>query len=152
VHSSKDAICHFSDLIVYRRAFSLGVAIFRFPRAWPAEERCALTDQVRRSSRSFGANIAEAWAKRRYEAYFVSRLTDADAEANETEHWLACALKIGYIGISDFEAMRTRLAEIGRLLGGMMANAASFRPRSVRGTPLRANGPVGPGNDLASDR
>jgi four helix bundle protein len=133
----KGSIHHFSDLIAYRKAFAVGVAIFRISSAWPAEERYALTDQVRRSSRSIGANIAEAWAKRRYEAHFVSKLTDADAEAHETEHWLACALKHGYIDHADFDTMRSRLAEIGRLLGGMMANAETFRPRSVRGSIAR---------------
>ena len=128
----KGALRHFSDLVAYRKAFAAGVAIFRLSAAWPPEERFSLTDQIRRSSRAIGANIAEAWAKRRYEAHFVSKLTDADAEAHETEHWLACALKHGYLNRRDFDTMRARLAEIGRLLGGMMASAESFRPRSVR--------------------
>lgn len=123
-------ICHFSELIAYRKAFALGVAICRATQTWPTDERYSLTDQVRRSSRSIGANIAEAWAKRRDEAHFVSKLSDADAEAHETEHWLACALRHGYIDQANFDALRTRLAEVGRLLGGMIAKPRSFRPRA----------------------
>lgn len=84
-------IRHFTDLIVYRRAFALAIRVFDLSRTWPAEERYALTDQIRRSSRSIGANIAEAWAKRRYAAHWISKLSDADGEAHETEHWLGCA-------------------------------------------------------------
>src|ERR1035437_4238320 len=118
---NKGPIRHFSELIVYRRAFAFGVRIFEYSRSWPAEEKCALIDQIRRSSRSIGANIAEAWAKRRYEAHFVSKLTDADAEVHETEHWLGFAFKHGYLTRDEFETSRLELSEIGRMLGGMMA-------------------------------
>lgn len=121
-HSSpRRIIRHFSDLQVYRLSFGLGIRVFEITRGCPRDEKFALIDQVRRSARSVGANISEAWAKRRYEAHFVSKLTDADAEANETEHWLACAVKYGYISAGVFGELRARLAEIGRMLGGMMA-------------------------------
>jgi four helix bundle protein len=119
-------INHFSDLIVYQKAFTLGVRVFEFSRNWPAEERYALTDQVRRSSRSVGANIAEAWAKRRYAAHFVSKLSDSDAELHETEHWLMFALKHGYLTRDDFSSLSAELAEVGKMLGSMIRKPDSF--------------------------
>jgi len=68
------------DLIVYQKAYTLAMEIFNVSKGWPAEERFSLIDQIRRSSRSVCANLREAWAKRRYEAHFISKLTDADGE------------------------------------------------------------------------
>jgi 23S rRNA-intervening sequence protein len=76
----------FRDLLVYQKARELQREVFLISRAFPKDERFSLSDQIRRSSRSIGANIAEAWAKRRYEAHFVSKLTDADGEQYETQH------------------------------------------------------------------
>jgi four helix bundle protein len=76
----------FRDLDVYKAAFKLQQLVFQASRKWPAEERYSLTDQIRRSSRSIGANLAEAWSKRRYPAHFLSKLTDADGEFQETLH------------------------------------------------------------------
>src|SRR5882757_6020165 len=89
--SHSQAIRGFTDLIVWQKARQLGLRVFELSQSWPAVERYALTDQIRRSSRSVGANIAEAWGKRRYEAAFVAKLVDSDAEAHETEHWLIVA-------------------------------------------------------------
>src|SRR5450759_1480766 len=92
----------FRDLQSYQKACALDYAVFLETRHWPAEEKFALVDQVRRSSRSIGANLAEAWAKRRYPAHFVSKLTDADGELQETRHWLGRALKyLSLIHISE---------------------------------------------------
>ena len=85
------------DLIVYQKAVELQQAVFETSKTFPREEMYALTDQCRRSSRLIGANIAEAWRKRRYEAHFVSKLTDADGENAATEHWLDAALKCEHI-------------------------------------------------------
>ena len=123
---SKQAIRHFSDLIVWQKAFDLGLKVYEASKIWPKEERYSLTDQVRRSSRSISANIAEAWGKRRYEAHFVSKLTDADAELHETENWLRFALAHGYITEADFKMMTGLLDEVGRMLGSMMARPGSF--------------------------
>ena len=123
---TKGAIRHFSDLIVWQKAFSLGLRVYEASRSWPKEEKYALTDQVRRSSRSVGANIAEAWGKRRYEAHFVSKLTDADAELHETEHWLRYAVAHGYLESAELVTMTALITEIGRMLGSMMAKPASF--------------------------
>jgi len=76
------------DLTVYQKAYALAMEIFEASRGFPAEEKYSLTDQIRRSSRSVCTNIREAWAKRRYEAHFLSKLTDADGENGETETWL----------------------------------------------------------------
>ena len=85
------------DLIVYRRAYELAMRIFEVSKCFPAEERYALTSQIRRSSRSICLNLREAWAKRRYEAAFVAKLTDCDGENSETDSALDFALDCGYI-------------------------------------------------------
>jgi len=90
-------IRYLSELDVWQNAFNDAMAIFRASRAFPIEERYSLTDQIRRSSRSVAANIAEAWRKRRYPANFVSKLSDAEAEAAETQTWLQFAFHCGYI-------------------------------------------------------
>ena len=94
----------------------------------------ALTDQLRRAARSIGANISEAWGKRRYEAAFVAKLSDADTELHETEHWLAYAFKHGYITRAAFSGFRDEIASIGRRLGAMMANPKPFLLRPHRGS------------------
>jgi four helix bundle protein len=86
----------------------------------------SLTDQIRRSSCSIGAQVAEAWAKRRYERHFLSKLTDADGEQQETQHWIEIALDCGYLSEKQAAQLRKKCEEIGRLLGGMMAKANLF--------------------------
>jgi four helix bundle protein len=85
------------DLEVYRRAFDAAMQIFEISRKFPKEETYSLTDQIRRSSRSVGANITEAWRKRRYEAAFIAKLSDAETEAAETQTWLEFAMSCGYV-------------------------------------------------------
>ncbi len=116
----------YRELETYKAAFELSMGIFAVSKTWPLEERYALSDQVRRASRSVGANLAEAWAKRRYEAHFVSKLTDADAENNETEHWLETAAACGYIDSAILANLMDSNRRIGAMLGRMMANSASF--------------------------
>jgi four helix bundle protein len=123
---TKGAIRHFSDLIVWQKSFDLGLKVYAASKSWPKDEKYALTDQVRRSSRSVGANIAEAWGKRRYEAHFVSKLTDADAELHETEHWLRYALAHGYLIETELREMKGLMDEVGRMLGSMMAKPGPF--------------------------
>jgi four helix bundle protein len=86
----------FRDLVVYQKARALARQVFELSAGFPRDEMYALTSQVRRSSTSVGAQIAEAWAKRRYEKNFVSKLTDADGEQMETQHWLEPAVDFGY--------------------------------------------------------
>jgi four helix bundle protein len=122
----------FRDLIVYQKARQLSGDLFTLSAAFPKEEKYSLTDQIRRSSRSVGAQIAEAWAKRRYEKHFVSKLTDADGEQQETQHWIEVAADCGYIDREQSGALIARCAEIGRLLGGMIAKANLFCGHSPR--------------------
>jgi four helix bundle protein len=90
------AIKTYRDLDVYQNAMQLAVRVFELTKTFPAEERYALTDQIRRSSRSVCANLAEAWRKRRYKAAFVAKLSDAEAEAAETQVWAEIAFRSGY--------------------------------------------------------
>jgi len=89
------------ELKVYQAAYALAMEIFQISKSWPSEERHSLTDQIRRSSRSVCSNLREAWAKRRYEAHFVSILTDSDGENRETDTWLDFAKDCGYLSEED---------------------------------------------------
>ena len=89
----------------------------------------ALTDQIRRSSRSIGAQIAEAWAKRRYERHFVNKLSDADGELQETQHWIGIAFDCGYWERPTATTLRSQCEEIGRLLGGMIETMILYKIR-----------------------
>ena len=95
-------IRHFRDLDVYQNALATGLRVYELSKRFPAEERYALTDQIRRSSRSVCANIAEAWRKRRYEAAFVSKLSDAETEAAETQVHAEFAFHHGYLSREEF--------------------------------------------------
>ena len=99
----------FRDLLAYQKARQLSREIFQITKAFPREELFSLTDQIRRSSRSIGAQIAEAWAKRRYERYFLSKLTDADGEQQETRHWIETAGLLGMQKnlVAEYVAART---------------------------------------------
>ena len=116
----------FQDLIVYQKARVLWREIFEITKSFPREESYSLTDQIRRSSRSVGAQIAEAWGKRRYQKYFLSKLTDADSEALETQHWISVAKDSDYISEEKAEELLSHTEELGRLLGGMMRKSAMF--------------------------
>ncbi len=116
----------YRDLVVYQKARQLSREIFKLTKTFPKEETYSLTDQIRRSSRSVGAQIAEAWAKRRYEAHFVSRLTDADGECLETQHWLETALDCNYLTPEQSADLVAQYDEIGRLIAGMIAKASMF--------------------------
>jgi len=100
--SGKKPIRHFRDLDVYQNALETGLRIYELSKKFPVEERYALADQVRRSSRSVCANIAEAWRKRRYEAAFISKLSDAETEAAETQVHIEFAFHHGYISGREF--------------------------------------------------
>ena len=100
-----EKISSFKDLRVYKLAFEIQQEIFETSKRFPTEERYALTDQIRRASRSIGANLAEAWQKRRYVAHFVSKLTDADGEKAETQHWLDTATACDYVSEREQTAL-----------------------------------------------
>lgn len=119
----------FEELDVYQMAFSLQQEIFQFTKEFPKEETYSLTDQIRRSSRSIGANIAEAWRKRRYPAHFASKLTDADGENGETQHWLRTANACDYLETRVTDALLEKSLLIGAKLGRMIADADQWQPR-----------------------
>ena len=117
------------DLIVYQHAFKLAMDIFTESKNFPKEERYSLTDQIRRSSRSVCINLSEGYAKRRYPAHFVSKLTDSDMELGETGNWLDFALACEYISNSQYEILIQRKDEIGKMLGKMIQHPEKFLPR-----------------------
>ncbi len=116
----------FRDLEVYKLSRQLSKDIFEFSKSFPREEMYSLTDQVRRSSRSIGGQIAEAWGKRRYEKHFVSKLTDADGEQLETQHWIETALDCSYISNELADGLLKQYASVGKMLNSMINKAASF--------------------------
>lgn len=125
----------FRDLIVYQKGRQLQRDILKVTKSFPKDETYSLTDQIRRSSRSIGANIAEAWAKRRYERNFISKLTDSDGEQMETQHWIETALECGYMDQNMSTQLMKQCLEVGRMLGGMMDKAEMFcgdPPRGIR--------------------
>lgn len=125
---------NFRDLIVYQKSRQLQREIHKVTKSFPKEETYSLTDQIRRSSRSMGANMAEAWAKRRYVKHLVSKLTNADGEQMETQHWIETALDCGYIDPKTSAQLLDKCLEIGRMLGGMMEKAEMFcgDPHTIR--------------------
>ncbi len=116
----------FRDLVVYKNARKLAKSIFELTKSFPKEEMYSLTDQVRRSSRSVGAQIAEAWAKRRYKKHFVSKLTDADGEQQETQHWIETAEDCRYLSLEQTQKLNSSLSEIGRMINSMINKAEIF--------------------------
>jgi len=116
----------FRDLEVYQLARRLAQEIFEASKTFSSAEMYSLTDQIRRSSRSVGAQIAEAWGKRRYEKHFVSKLTDAGGEQMETQHWIETASDCSYITPQRREQWLELCASIGRMLHGMTEKADQF--------------------------
>jgi four helix bundle protein len=116
----------FKDLIVYKKAFDLSIRIFRISNSFPKEELYSLTDQIRRASRSIGANIAESWPKRRYVKSFVAKLIDSQSEACETIHWLDESLALEYISQKDHQELLDLNLEIQRMLDAMISNPEKF--------------------------
>ncbi|HPD14978.1 MAG TPA: four helix bundle protein [Planctomycetota bacterium] len=118
----------FRGLKVYQRAYQLAMEIFRITKRFPPAERYSLTDQIRRTSRSVAANIAEGYRKRRYVNVFVLKLTDSDGEAAETQVWLDFLRDCGYISAEQRNELVTGYEEVGRMLGGMIERPERFCP------------------------
>jgi len=123
-------IRHFRELTVWRKAMDLAMEVFRPTKAFPSEERFSLVDQVRRSSRSVPANIAEAWRKRRYPAAFVSKLNDAEGEAAETQTHLEIALRCGYLSQADFDRLDAGYEEVLAMLTQMVSHPEQWTIRA----------------------
>ena len=120
----------FRDLRVYNLAFKLAMDIFELTKPFPPEERYSLTSQIRRSSRSVAANIAEGFRKRQYPSMFVSKLADSDAEATETQVWLDFARDCGYLSTEHHSELMARYEEVGRMLYAMIEHPERFVPSS----------------------
>jgi four helix bundle protein len=116
----------FRDLKTYQRARAEAFRIFDLSKRFPAEERYSLTDQIRRSSRAVSAMMGEAWARRRYEAVFVSKVSEALGEATETQVWLDHALACGYLTSELHRELDGCWAEIAAMLQGMIDKSAAF--------------------------
>lgn len=116
----------YRSLTTYKHAIDLANQIFQISLNFPKEETYSLTDQLRRSSRSIGAQIAESWGKRRYIKHFISKLTDAYAEAYETEHWVYIAHQCNYINKEEYQTLAQKCNEICHLVGGMIIKANKF--------------------------
>jgi four helix bundle protein len=123
----------FRDLIVHQKARQIAKAIFEQSKSFPKEESYSLTDQIRRAARAIGAQIAEAWGKRRYERHFVSKLTDAVSEQFETEHWIHIALDCGYLTKEQANVLLEQLREIGRMLNSMINKSDQFCGSPISG-------------------
>ncbi len=116
----------FKELTVYQKAFEQAMRIYEITKSFPKAEQYSLTDQIRRSSRSVCTNLGESWRKRRYPAHFVSKLTDADAEATETMIWLDFSLRCGYIDAHDHGELSSEYEQIGKMLGSMISKPEKF--------------------------
>ncbi len=114
------------DLKVYQLSYSLALEIHEIAKRYPKEEKYSLTDQIRRSSRSVPANLAEAWKKRRYEKAFISKLIDCAGEAGETEVWLGFSKDFGYIDTDRYDGLIGRYDEVNRMLYGMIDKPEKF--------------------------
>lgn len=116
----------FQDLIAYKKGFQLSMKIFHLSKSFPYEEKYSLTDQIRRSSRSVCANLAEAYRKRNYHKSYIYKLTDCDAENSETQVWLEFALECEYIDKTTFDELTSESEEVGKLLNYMIVNPEKF--------------------------
>ncbi|MDZ7660621.1 four helix bundle protein [Fodinibius sp.] len=119
----------FKDLKVYKMAYQCANDVFEVTKCFPKDERYSLTDQIRRSSRSVCANIAEAYRKRIYPNHFRSKISDADAECSETLVWLDFSRDCSYISKKQHKILIKRYQQIGKMLGIMIQNPKKFLPR-----------------------
>jgi len=117
----------YKDLAGFQKSYELAMEIFNISKRFPAEEKYSLTDQVRRSSRSVCANITEAYRRRRYKDYFISKLCDADTENSETQVWLEFAKDCKYISPEEYYKLLAKNEEVGKLIGYMINNPDKFR-------------------------
>ena len=116
----------FKDLETYKLAREISSEVFLISQSFPREEKYALTDQIRRSSRSVGTQIAESWEKRKYIRHFVSKLTDSDSEQFETQHWLEIALECQYIPKEQFDELTQKCELLGKMINHMIQKANEF--------------------------
>ena len=116
----------FKDLTVYQKAFNLAMEIFELSKKFPKEETYSLTDQIRRSSRSVCTTVGEAYRKRQYKAYFLSKISDADMENTETQVWLDFAESCGYLDSDQRSSLKSVSVEVGKLLNHMLHSPEKY--------------------------
>jgi four helix bundle protein len=116
----------FRELEVYKLARAVSGEIYILTKSFPKEEKFSLTDQIRRSSRSVGAQIAEAWGKRRYEMHFISKLTDADSEQLETQHWIEISKECNYVDSETSDSLLQKCESIGKMIQSMIDKSSTF--------------------------
>jgi len=119
----------FRDLTVYKKAFSLAMEIFEITKKFPSAEKYALTDQLRRSSRSVCRAIGEGYRKRQYPKHFSSKMSDADMENTETQVSLDFALACKYISEEEYKYLLEKLEEVGRMLNHAIENPEKYGPK-----------------------
>jgi four helix bundle protein len=119
----------YRDLKVYQLSYKLALEIHEITKLFPKEEKYSLTDQVRRSSRSVPAIIAEAWKKRRYQKMFIAKIVDAAGEAGETEVWLDFSKDFGYLDEGRYSDLTSRYEEVNKMLNSMIDKADKFAPK-----------------------
>lgn len=116
----------YQDLLAYKKGFEVAMEIFEVSKLFPKEETYSFTDQIRRSSRSVCANIAESYRKRVYPKHFHSKLTDSDAENSEIQTWLEFAFACKYINENTFKELTEKNKEVGKLINYMLLNPVKF--------------------------
>jgi four helix bundle protein len=117
----------FKDLIAFKKAFKLAMEIYEITKMFPKEEVYSLTSQIRRSSRSVCSNMGEGYRKRRYEAHFISKISDADMENSETQVWLDFSLACNYIRENVHNDLIQQSQEVGRLLNDMIEKPSKYK-------------------------
>jgi four helix bundle protein len=122
----KRMIVRHQDMDVYKKAFEAAIQVFELSKGFPKEETYSLTDQIRRSSRSVCANLAEAWRKRRYDAAFISKLNDAEAEAAESQTWIEFAIRCKYLGRDVGKQLFKAYDEVISMLVVMINNSNTW--------------------------
>ena len=127
------------DLLVYKKAFELAMEIFHISKRFPKEETYSLPDQIRRSSRSVIANLAEAYRKRRYPNHFISKLSDSDTENGETQVWLDFSLACNYISQEEYSELFNKTEEVARLLVFMMNNPEKLLSKQTHNSELKTS-------------
>ena len=117
---------NYKDLHAFKKGYDLAMEIFRLSKRFPLEEKYSLTDQVRRSSRSVCTNLVEAYRRRRYKDYFMSKLNDAETENSETQVWLDFSLDCKYISTEEYSQLTLKNTEVGKLIWYMINNPDKF--------------------------
>ena len=117
---------NFKELLAYKKSYELAMDIFLLSKRYPAEERYSLTDQIRRSSRAVCTNLAEAYRRRRYKDYFISKLNDCETENSETEVWLDFSIDCKYISKEEYQSLLAKNQEVGKLIWYMIKNPDKF--------------------------